>query len=166
MKESVLTHEEACVLVEDAIERCAKTLAYIRLKLECRKPNPKTDVQLSLFEQNTVEQANLLCNINWYGAYLKGAQAMALALKEWNLMDFPQQKIGSGNYKGTAKRENPIVNKAVFDLFLSSTRNMEYCMQGLPNNVEIRFHTEKDKKGKVVKATAKFVKKETKYKEI
>lgn len=164
MKELVLTHEEACALVEDAIERCVKTLAYIRLKLEKRKS--KASEQLSLFEQNTVEQANLLCNINWYGAYMKGAMAMALALKEWNLMDFPQQKIGHGNYKGIAKRENPIVNKAVFDLFLSSTRNMEYCMMGLPNNVEIRFQTEKDKKGKVLKATAKFVKKETEYKEI
>lgn len=159
-----LTHEEACRLVEDAIERCAKTLAYIRLKLEYR--NPKEPKQLSLFEMNTVEQANLLCNINWYGAYLKGAQAMALALADWNLMDFPQKKIGSCNYKGTVKRENPKVNKAIYDLFLSSTRNMEYCIQGLPNNVEIRFNTEKDKKGKVVKATAKFVKKETEYKEI
>lgn len=159
MQTSELTHEEACRLVEDAIERCAKTLAYIRCKLE-RKP------QLSLFDMDTVEQANILCNINWYGAYFKGAQSMALALKEWNLMDFPQQKIGSGNYKATVKRENPIVNKAIYDLFLSSTRNMEYCMTGLPDNVEIRFHTEKDKKGKIVKATAKFVKKETEYKEI
>lgn len=165
MKQFGLTHGEACRLVEDAIERCAKSLAYIRLKLEKREP--KASEQLSLFELDVVEQANILCNINWYGAYLSGARAMARALEEWDLLDFPKRKIGHGGYSPiTIQRNDPIVNKAILDLFLSSTRNIEYCLRGLPNNVEIQLDTEKDKKGKVVKATAKFVKKETKFKEI
>lgn len=165
MKEPKLTHEEACRLVEDALERCTKRLAYIRLKLEYK--SPKASEQLSLFDLDAVDRANLLRNINWYGAYLSGARAMARALEEWDLLDFPKKKTVHGGYSPIVlQRNDPIVNKAVLDLFLSSPRNIEYCLQGLPNNVEIQLNTERDKKGKVVKATAKFVKKETKYKEI
>lgn len=159
-----LTHSEACKLVEDALERVGKTLAYIRCKLEQR--NTDKPIQLTLFEQNTLEEANLLCNINWYGAYLQGAQRMALALQEWDMLDVPLKKISSGNYKGTLKRKPKPVIKAVFDLFLENTRNLEWCLHGLPDNVEIVTENKTDKKGKVIGVKAKFVKKETKYKEI
>lgn len=160
-----LTHTEACNLVEDSLERVAKTLAYIRLRL-AQVPTDKP-IQLTLFEQNAVEEANLLCNINWYGAYLSGARAMALALQEWDLLDFPLKKIGHGGYSKIAvKRADKIVNKAVFDLFLSNTRNLEYCLHGLPDGIEIFNDIERDKKGKIKSAKAKFLKKTTNYKEI
>lgn len=163
-REPRLTHEEACRLVDGAIERCAKTLAYIRLKIE--HVDPRTEFSRDREPIRSVDRANLLCNINWYGAYLEGARAMARAMEDWRLMDFPSEKIGSGNYKGTVKRENPIVNKAIFDLFLKSIRNLEYCLQGLPLGVEIQYDVERDKKGKIKSAKARFVKKETTYEEI
>lgn len=157
-----LTHEEACKLVDNAIERCYNTLMYIRLKL-----SQSNSQNLSLFEQNTVEQVNLLCNINWYGAYLHGAQAMARALEDWDLLDFPKKKTGHGSYAAiTIQRANPIINKAIYDLFLSSSRNLEYCLNGLPSNMEIQYDVQRNKKGKVIEAKARFVKKVIKYEEI
>lgn len=147
MKRPVMTHEEACGLVEGAIERCAKTLAYIRLKLE-RKP------ALSLFDLDTVEQANILCNINWHGAYLKGANAMYRALINKGFLDF------------YAKKEDKITNDAILKAYMQNTRNMEWLLTDLPVNVEVRTIFERDKKGKVVAATSKFVRKKTEYKEI
>jgi len=146
--QSELTHAEACRLVEDAIERCAKTLAYIRLKLEHR--NPKEPEQLSLFEMNTVEQANLLCNINWYGAYLKGARAMYRALSNKGFLDF------------YAKKEDKICNEAMLKAYMQNTRNMEWLLTDVPNGVELRTTFDRDKKGKGGKAAPKLEKKEPK----
>lgn len=148
-----LTHEDACRLVEDAIEKCHKTLAYIRLKLEYRNPNPKRE-QLSLFEQTTVEHANLLCNINWYGAYIAGAKAMYRALTTKGFIDY------------VAKKEDRIAYDAMLKAYMQSTRNMEWLLTDVPKGVELITTFERDKKGKIVKATSRFVKKETKYKEI
>lgn len=159
-----LTHAEACKLVEDSLERVLKTLAYIRLRLE-RCPHDSI-IPWIQGEQNAIEEANLLCNINWYGAYLTGAIKMAMALKEWDLLDFPSKKIGSGNYKGTVKRPDKIVVKSIFDLFTENTRNLEWCLHGLPEGVEIRTQLEKNKRGKIIGAKSKFIKKEIKYKEI
>lgn len=162
-----LTHEEACRLVESAIERCAKTLAYIRLRLEKDRGNEKYEIDSNGPMMRAVDRANLLCNINWYGAYLSGARAMARAMEEWDLLDFPKRKAGHGGYTPvTIQRANPIVNKAILDLFLSSSRNLEYCLEGLPNNIEIHYDTERDKKGKLVKCRAFFAKKVTRYEEI
>lgn len=159
-----LTHTEACELVESALERVGKTLAYIRLKLD-KQPTDKP-IQLDLFTQNTIEESNLICNINYYGAYLQGARCMALALQEWDLFDFPLKKIGSGNYKGTQKRHAKPINKAIFDLFLESSRNIEWCLHGLPDNVEIFTEPILDKKGKPKGVKAKFAKRETKFVEL
>ena len=157
-----LTHTEACKMVEDALERVGKTLAYIRLRLA--KDPAYAGLEMKI--QGTVDEANLICNINYYGAYLQGAQRMALALQEWDLLDFPLKKIGSGNYKGTQKRSPKPVNKAVFDLFIENTRNLEWCLHGLPDNVEIVTREILNNKGKVTGVKASFIKKETKYKEI
>lgn len=159
-----LTHTEACKLVEDALERVGKTLAYIRLQLAKDPRYVKTGKERIL--KGTVDEANILCNVNYYGAYLQGAQRMALALEEWDLLDFPSKKIGRGNHKGTAKRSPKPVNKAVFDLFMESTRNLEWCLHGLPDNVEIFTQDKTDAKGRVVGKKAVFGKKEIKYKEI
>ena len=157
-----LTHTEACELVEDALERVGKTLAYIRLRLA----EDPAYAGLERKIKGVVDEANILCNINYYGAYLQGAQRMALALQEWDMLAVPLKKIGSGNYKGTQKRAKPIVVKAVFDLFLESTRNLEWCLHGLPGNVEIVTQKILNNKGKVIGIKAKFVKKEISYKEI
>ncbi len=165
-----LTHTEACELVESALERVARTLAYVRLKLDFNQPTPDTLPGIGMCSENyiksLVEEANLLCNINHYGAYLQGARCMALALQEWDLLDFPLKKIGSGNYKGTQKRASKTINKAVFDLFMENTRNLEWCLHGLPDNIEIFTEPILDKKGKAKGVKAKFAKKEIKYKEI
>ena len=160
-----LTHTEACKMVEDALERVGKTLAYIRLRLAEDPYYLERDSKERLVK-GAVDEANLICNINYYGAYLQGAQRMALALQEWDLLDFPLKKIGSGNYKGTKKRSPKPVNKAVFDLFLENTRNLEWCLHGLPDNVEIFTQDKTDLKGKVIGKKAIFGKKEIKYKEI
>lgn len=160
-----LTHSEACKMVEDALERVGKTLAYIRLRLaEDSYFIERTGSEMKV--KGTVEEANLLCNINFYGAYLQGARRMALALQEWDMLDVPLKKIGRGNYKGTQKRKPKPVIKAVFDLFMEDTRNLEWCLHGLPENVEIFTEDKTDRKGKVIGAIAKFLKKETKYTEI
>ncbi|MDE6231080.1 MAG: hypothetical protein K2M37_05630 [Muribaculaceae bacterium] len=160
-----LTHTEACRMVEDAIERVGKTLAYIRLRL-AENPNYMSCSGSEIKVKASVNEANLLCNINYYGAYLQGAQRMALALQEWDMLDTPLKKIGSGNYKGTKKREPKPVIQAIFDLFLENTRNLDWCLHGLPDNVEIVTQDVLNNKGKVTGVKAKFVKKETKYKEI
>lgn len=165
-----LTHTEACKLVESSLERMVKILAYVRLKLDYNQPRP--DMLPGIGEccetriKSLVEQANLLCNINHYGAYLQGARRMALALDEWDLLDTPLKKIGSGNYKGTQKRKPKPVNKAFFDLFMENTRNLEWCLHGLPDNIEIAYRPRLDNKGKEVGVEARFVKKEVKYKEV
>lgn len=160
-----LTHTEACKLVEDALERVGKTLAYIRLRL-AEDPFYQERNSKERVIKGAVEEANILCNINFYGAYLQGARRMALALEEWDLLDFPSKKIGRGNHKGTQKRKPKPIIKAVFDLFMENTRNLEWCLHGLPDNVEIATEDKTDKKGKVIGARARFVKKEIKYTEI
>ena len=160
-----LTHTEACKMVEDALERVGKTLAYIRLKL-AETPNYMDLSGSEMKVKGSVNEANLLCNINFYGAYLQGARRMMLALQEWDLLDVPLKKIGSGNYKGTQKRQPKPVNKAVIDLFMENTRNLEWCLHGQPDNVELTVCDKSDAKGKVIGKKAMFMKKETRYKEI
>lgn len=145
-----LTHTEACELVEKALERVANTLAYIRCKLEKRP-----DIPLSLFDYNAVDEANLLCNINYYGAYLKGAKAVIRVLLEHHMLDIPKPK-GLGSLK-----EDRFTNKAYLDLMMESTRNLDWFMHGAPGSVQIRTSFDRDKKGKVIGAKAKFVKRVT-----
>lgn len=143
-----LTHTEACKLVEDSLERIAKTLAYIRLRLE------KSDkIPLSLFDYNAIEEANLLCNVNHYGAYLSGAQAMYRAMERNFYLDYQ-------------KKQDWLISKAQLKLFMENTRNLDWFLHDYPKGVEIYTELERDKKGKVVGAKAKFVKRETKYTEI
>lgn len=158
-----LTHEEACALVEGAIERCAKTLAYIRLRLD----GQKGDVFPDRREVRETDRANLLCNINYYGAYLKGAIAMLLRLRESQLtleehIDAASKQYGSTKLKVTA--EGKIHNKALLDLILKNTLNIERFLEG-GHRVAYTDH-ERDKKGKLIKCRACFVKKVVKYKEI
>lgn len=161
-----LTHTEACKLVEEALERIGRTLTYVRLQL-AQDPDYLDRSSNETILKAKVDEANLLCNINWYGAYLQGARRMALALEEWDLLDFPLQKVGHNNkHKSTVKRAAKPVNKAIFDLFIDSTRNLEWCLHGLPEGVEIFTRDKLDSKGKVIGKKAIFGKKEVNYKQI
>lgn len=146
-----LTHTEACKMVEDSLERVAKTLAYIRLRLEQYQTDKP--IQLDLFTQNTVEEANLLCNVNWYGAYLSGAQAMYRAMERNFYLDYQ-------------KKQDWLISKAQLKLYMENTRNLDWFLHDWPKDIELHTELERNKKGKVIGAKAKFVKKEIKYKEI
>lgn len=152
-----LTHEEACKLVEDSLERAVNTLLYIRAKLAtpCRDGKPR---QLSLFDEANIEHANLLCNINWYGAYIKGAKAMYSALERKGFLDIP----------GSEKRANEdrITNKAMLDLYMENSRNLEWLLTEVPDSVQMVTSFERNKKGKIIKAKSRFYKKEVIRKEI
>ncbi len=54
----------------------------------------------------------------------------------------------------------------IYSLLTENTRNLEWCLHGLPDGVEIFTEPKLDKKGKVIGAKAKFGKREIKYKEI
>lgn len=159
-----MTHTEACKMVDDALERVGKTLAYIRLKLA---EYPYYMDRAGCGERkvkNCVEEANLLCNINFYGAYLQGARAMLRAMQEQRLLNLPTVK---GTKKSDAiKPTEKHTVKALIGLINESARNLEWFLHGWPENVEIIIRDETDAKGKVIGKKAKFVKKEIKYKEI
>lgn len=152
-----LTHEEACKLVENSIERAVNTLLYIRDKLNKPCPNGKPR-QLSLFDEANIEKANLLCNINWYGAYIKGAKTMYSALKHKGFLDIPSS-VKKAN-------EDRITNKAMLDLYMENSRNLEWLLTEVPDSVQMVTSFERNKKGKVIKAKSKFYKKEIIRKEI
>lgn len=150
----ILTHTEACALVEKSIERAVNTLLYIRSKLEAER-------KLSLFEQEFCEnEVNILCNINWYGAYLAGAKAMFRAMERNRYLAVKPAK----GEKLTA--EDMIINKAQLRLYMSSGRNLEWLLTELPSKIEIHTKLTRDKKGKVVDAVAMFVEKTTQYEKI
>lgn len=150
-----LTHTEACKMVEDALERVGKTLAYIRLRL-AEDPYFSSEMKV----KGIVEEANILCNINNYGSYMKGAMAMFSALEKSGFLDIPKPKGLSSN------KEDRIINKAQLKLYLESQRNLDWFLHGEPNSVQVYTEIERDRKGKVIGARARFVKKEIKYKEI
>lgn len=157
-----LTHTEACKLVEELLERMVKTLAYVRLKIDepfskYRIPDDGKPHQLSLFTQNTIEEADLLCNINYYGAYLAGAKRMLMALKDRHMLHIDGVKHD---------KDDKFTNKAFLDLYMASSRNLDWFLCGKPLDVTTRIEFERDKKGKTIGAKASFVKKETTYKEI
>ena len=152
MSRPKLTHAEACRMVEDVIERVGKTLAYIRLKL-AESPNYMESSGSEMKVKAIVNEANLLCNINYYGAYLSGAQAMYRAMERNFYLDY-------------RKKQDWLVSKAQLELFIENTRNLDWFLHDYPKGVEIFTELERDKKGKLIGAKAKFVKKETKYTEI
>lgn len=152
MSRPKLTHAEACRMVEDAIERVGKTLAYIRLRL-AESPNYMESSGSEMKVKAIVNEANLLCNINHYGAYLSGAQAMYRAMERNFYLDY-------------RKKQDWLVSKAQLELFIENTRNLDWFLHDYPKGVEIFTELERDKKGKLIGAKAKFVKKETKYTEI
>lgn len=158
-----LTHTEACELVEELLDRMVKTLAYVRMKID--EPHSVHHIaddgkphQLSLFAEVAIEEANLLKNVNFYGAYLAGAKRMLTALKDHGMLYIDGIKHG---------KENKFINKALLDLYMASSRNLEWFLTDLPDDsVRVRIEFMRDRKGRIKEAKATFVKKETAYKEI
>lgn len=144
MKKQRLTHDEACQLVEQSLERVKTTLEYIKQRLDQGK-HPANVVQ-------ECDKANLLCNINWYGAYLKGASAMYRNLKDQGYLDIPKENIDT--FTPTERR---IVNKSKLDLYMESSVGMEYLLGDLPDDIVIRTSFDRNNKGKVVGADSAFV---------
>lgn len=158
--ESKLTHTEACKLVEELLDRMVKTLAYIRIKIDHPVygiPDDGKPHRVPLYYINTFEEADLLCNINYYGAYLAGAKRMLMALKDHQMLHIDGVKHD---------KDDKFANKALLDLYMASSRNLDWFLHGEPLKVTTRIESVCDKKGKTIGAKASFVKKETTYKEI
>ncbi len=117
---------------------------------------------LKLAESKT----DLMRSIRCYGAYLSGAVAILLRLRDAHLT--LEEHITGGSHKTKDKlkvtSELKVCNKAILDLLLKDKLNIERFLEGgyIINFVD----PEKDKKGKLVRCRACFVKKVTKYEEI
>lgn len=144
-----LTHTEACQIVEKCLDRISGTVAYIRCKLEKRP-----DIPLSLFDYNAVDEANLLCNINYYGAYLKGVKTTINALREYGLLDIPKPEGWNKD------KDDKIYNKAMIDLIMQDSVSMDRFLAHDYDDIRFTDH-ERDKKGKLVKCRAYFEKRVT-----
>lgn len=83
-----------------------------------------------------------------YSIYINGAINMLLKLRQHFLLNesYPNQ---------TVSKEDKVINKAIFDLILSSKSNMEYF---LTEKYEIRLKDHKyDKRGKLISCTAYYL---------
>lgn len=157
-----LTVEEAYAIVEDALVESINELMLVRKRLERRKNiNPRADIYGDVEYTRVTKKADLLRNINYYGAYIKGAKAMYLRLKEYGFLEIPKEK----GCKKTTK-EDRISNNALLDLYMKSTRNMEWLLCGTPLNIKTMVKFKRDGKGKVVGAEAIFYREEIKKVEV
>lgn len=143
----IITHQEACELIEQAVSCSLSELIYIReRRRECSASG------LGVRERVALDKAVSVTDINSYGAYLKGARAMYRALECRGFLVQPKSEA--------------VVNRAMLSAYMSSTRNMEWLLEGLPQGVELYTEIERDKKGRIKGAKSKFITKETITKEI
>lgn len=143
----IITHEEACELIEQAVRCLLMELVHIR---ERRHKHPFDG--LTVDEQRVLEKSVVVTNINYYGAFLKGARAMYRALGANGFLEQP--------------KSDAIVNKAMLAAYMSSTRNMEWLLEGMPKGVELHTEIERDQKGRIKGAKSKFITKVTITKEV
>jgi hypothetical protein len=156
MVRNKLTHEECCALVEGSIEKGLQRLEYIKKRLHKGEDFVKTEVVAS----NCYFANNVLCNINYYGAYLHGMKQLLLKLRDAGLLEESRPKNGIPHAKG----DELLYNKAIIDLLFADTRNIEMF---LTDEHSIRFTDhERNKKGKLVKCRAYFAKRVTMYREV
>lgn len=156
-----LTTEEALAECDKLIEENLRMLTALKLRIYSKGIGYHQE-SLNLAQSKT----DLLRNIYYYGAYLSGAVAMLLRLRDARLT--LEEHITGGNHKTKDKlkvtSETKVCNKAILDLLLKDKLNIERFLEG---SHEIGFaDKEKDKKGKLVKCRACFVKKVTRYEEI
>lgn len=149
-----MTHDEACELVEQSLERAVATLAYIRKRLDKRKT-------MTRIQQEAVKSYDILNNINFYGAYLQGARKMYLALMENKLLD-----IEYDDDKWKSEKERKMTKKSMLNCFMESTRNMEWLLHGIPQGVEMLTRYEVDKNNKIKSAKSEFRKEVINYEKI
>lgn len=160
-KPITLTTDEALAECDKLIENNIRMLKTLKLRIFSESIAYRKE-SLSLAQSKT----NLLRNIYYYGAYLSGAVAMLSRLRDAHLT--LEEHITGGNHKTKDKlkvtSETKVCNKAILDLLLKDKLNIERFLEG---SHEIGFtDKEKDKKGKLVKCRACFVKKVTRYEEI
>ena len=125
-------------MVEDCIQRCLTALVH------CKQVRGR----LTPSQQYAVEKANMLTNINVYGAYLKGARAMYRALERHGLLS------------------KDITDKSMLKAYMQDSRGLEWLLEGLPEGINLRTDYVRNKKGKIVSANSYFVKYETKITKI
>lgn len=160
-KQPTLTTDEALAECDKLIEENLRMLTILRARIDS-KGIVYHQESLKLAQSKT----DLLRNIYYYGAYLSGAVAMLLRLRDAHLT--LEEHITGGNHKTKDKlkvtSELKICNKAIFDLLLKDKLNIERFLEG---GYTIGFtDPERDKKGKLVKCRAYFAKKVVKYEEI
>lgn len=155
MARNKLTHEECCRLVEESIERGLRTLEYIKNRLHKGYAHEET------VESNCNFVKDVLCNINYYGAYLHGMVQMLLKLRQYGLLEEKRDKNGIPRAKG----DDLIYNKAIIDLLLADKTNCERFVGDEFDQIRYTDH-EHDKKGKLVKCRAYFAKRVTTYQEM
>lgn len=160
MGRNKLTHEECCALVEGSIEKGLQTLLYIRTRLVRLKTATLDEWE----EKRCHYMTDVLCRIDNYGAYLHGMVQILLKLRDCGLLEEARPKGGKrSDVIPHAKGNGLIYNKAIIDLLLDNTLNLERFIDGY----EIRFTDfETDKKGKLVKCRAYFAKRVTMYQEV
>lgn len=160
-KQPTLTTDEALAECDKLIEENIRMLKALKLRIY-QKGIAYHQESLKLAQSKT----DLLRNIRYYGAYLSGAVAMLLRLRDARLT--LEEHITGGNHKTRDKlkltSEMKVCNKAVIDLLLKDKLNIERFLEGgyIINFVD----PEKDKKGKLLKCRACFTKKVVKYEEI
>lgn len=145
-----LTHEQICEFLEDSLKNCLAALSHIYIQRANGKVKRNA---LTPKETLVLKKANLLTNVNWYGAYLHGAKAMLSALD-------------AHGYLGTQKADENLINRAQIKAFTKDARALEWLLEGLPEGVELRTELKRNKKGKIIGAEAKFVEKKITYTEI
>lgn len=150
-----MTHDEACELVENSVKRALATLLHIKERLN------RKQATLSSGEEQMVKNFDVLCNVNFYGAYLHGARKMYLALIEKKLLD-----IDYADDKWPSAKERKMTKKSMLECFMASTRNMEWLLHGLPQGVEMYTTYNRDKNGKVKSAKSVFKKEVVGYEEV
>lgn len=160
-KQPTLTTDEALADCDKLIEENIRILKALKVRIFKRGIDYQKE-SLKLAQSKT----DLLRNIHYYGAYLSGAVAMLLRLRDARLT--LEEHITGGNHKAKDKlkvtSELKVCNKAILDLLLKDKLNIERFLEG---GYIINFaDPEKDKKGKLIKCRACFVKKVTKYEEI
>lgn len=156
-----LTTEEALAECDKLIEENLRMLTALRLRIYSKGiAYQRTSLELAQ------AKTDLLRNIHCYGAYLSGAVAMLLQLRDSRLT--LEEHIVGGNHKTKDKlnvtSETKVCNKAIIDLLLKDKRNIERFLE---SGYTIGFtEPEKDKKGKLVRCRACFARKVVKYEEI
>lgn len=148
--ELTMTHLDACIQVKKSLEQVKATLEHINNEIEQGK-------DFIFHDSGIFDRANLLCNINWFGAYIKGAKAMYRALYNKGYLEIPHPKGW-----GKVTNETKLANQAQLLLYMKDVRNLEWLLTEPPQNIGIYTKFEKNPKDKIIGAKSNFYDTDTK----